>query len=74
MRLAVRFADASVQLAIMLATIGNRVRAAVPGRDDAVEFRLKDGQWFDEAGNLVTIEFDLPDKAFAWLVQDSAAA
>jgi hypothetical protein len=74
MRLTVRFADGSLRPAIMLITIGDRIRASVPGCCDAVEFRFEDGHWFDEAENLVDIDFDVPDQEFASLVQDSAAA
>ncbi len=74
MRLALRFADGSLRPAIMLITIGARMRASLPGCDDAMEFRFEDGQWFGETGNLVDIEFDVPDQEFAALVQGSAAA
>ncbi len=39
-----------------------------------MEFRFEDGHWFDEAGNLVDIDFDVPDQELASVVQESAAA
>ncbi len=74
MRLAIRFADGSPRPAILLIAIGTRIRVSIPGFDDAVEFRLENGHWFDEAGNLVAIDFDLPEREFASFVQESADA
>ncbi len=74
MRLAIQYADGSLRPAVMLVMIGPKMRASLPGCDDAVEFRLADGCWFDEAGNMVEIRFDLPDWDFANLVQESAAS
>ncbi len=70
MRLAVRFFDGSLVPAIMLSAIGDRIiRASVPGCDDAVQFRCNGGNWFDEAGNIVQIQFGIPEEAFGKLVQ-----
>ncbi len=73
MRLAVRFVDGLLRPAILMMRMGDRIRVAIPCFDDAVEFRLADGCWFDEAGTMVEIRFDLPDWDFANLVQESAA-
>ena len=72
MRLIVRHPDGSIQAAIMVATIGARMRAFVPGCDDAVEFRLADGRWLAENGQAVEIRFDAADDEFDSLAQYAA--
>ncbi len=74
MRLAVRFTDGSLRPAILLMAIGTRMRVSIPGFDDAVELRAENGHWFDEAGSVVAVEFDLPEREFASLVQETADA
>jgi hypothetical protein len=58
MRILIRYSDRTVQAAILLATIGSRVRAAVPGAEDAVEFTWTNQRWLAENGRAVEIEFD----------------
>ena len=70
MRILIRYSDSTVQAAILLATIGSRVRAAVPGCDDAVEFTWTSQRWLAENGQAVEIEFDSPE----WSAACEAAA
>ncbi len=60
----VRHSDGSLEAAILLATIGSRLRAAVPGRDDVVEFNRADGRWVGAGGETVEITFDPEAEAF----------
>ena len=66
----IRYSDSTVQAAILLAAIGSRVRAAVPGSDDAVEFTWTSERWLAENGQAVEIEFD----AAEWRAACEAAA
>ncbi len=67
MRLLIRYINGSVGAAILIATIGNRLRVAVPGNEDIVEFRQLEGQWLAENGQAVAIEFDPgPDEFSRW--------
>ena len=70
MRILIRYSDSTVQAAILLSTIGSRVRAAVPGCDDAVEFTWTSQRWLAENGQAVEIEFESPE----WSAACEAAA
>jgi len=74
MRLIIHYPDGSSQPAIIMATIGARMRASVPGCDDAVESRLADGRWLAANGDVVKMQFDVADREFQTLVQDTAEA
>ena len=74
MRMVIRYSDSTVQAAILLATFGDRVRAAVPGSDDAVEFTRASGRWLAEDGRAVEIEFDAAAEAAGWSAACAAAA
>jgi hypothetical protein len=58
MLLLIRQVDGSVQPAILMATMENRIRVAMPGCDDIVELNWTNGQWFSEHIGSVAIEFD----------------
>ena len=70
----IRYSDSTVQGAILLASIGSRVRAAVPGFDDAVEFTWTGERWLAEDGRAVRIEFDAAAEAAGWSAACDAAA
>ena len=74
MRILIRYSNATVQAAMLLATIGRRVRAAVPGREDAVEFTWSSQRWLAEDGQAVDIEFDVAGNAAEWRVAYDATA
>jgi hypothetical protein len=74
MRILIRYSDSTVQAAILLAMIGSRVRAAVPGCDDAVEFTRTSERWSAEDGRAVEIEFDATANAAEWSAVCNAAA
>jgi hypothetical protein len=48
----------SLQQAILLAAGLDMLRVAIPGQDDAVEFRRVGGLWFGEADEPVLIDFE----------------
>ena len=56
MRLLIRYRGGECRQAITLAGIGDRLRVAMPGCDDAVEFRWADGKWLTEGGEPVEIQ------------------
>jgi hypothetical protein len=58
MLLLIRQLDGSVQPAILMATMENRIRVVMPGCDDIVELSWTNGQWFSEHIGSVAIEFD----------------
>ena len=60
MRLLIRHLNGYGMDAILLAAMENRLRVAVPGRDDAMEFRYLEGHWISEAMEPVEIE-ESPD-------------
>jgi hypothetical protein len=64
MRLLIRELDGSARTAMFLGVVGNTLRVALPGSDDAVEYRWAGNQWRDESGTLVEIEFDTSEEAF----------
>jgi hypothetical protein len=72
MRLLIRYLDGSFGAAIPMATIGGRLRVAVAGSDDVVEFRFADGRWLAENGQAVEIEFDAAPDEFYWWAQQAA--
>jgi hypothetical protein len=74
MRILIRYSDATVQAAMLLATIGPRVRAAVPGCDDALEFTRTGELWSAEDGRAAEIEFDVAGDAAEWIAAYNAAA
>ena len=74
MRILIRYSDSTVQAAILLATIGSRIRAAVPGRGDAVEFTRTSERWLAEDGRAVEIEFGAAVDAAEWSAACNAAA
>ncbi len=74
MRLIIRHSDGSLEPAILLARMGTRIRASLPSCEDAVEFRPARGRWLAENGDVVQIEFDVPDREFHALVQRTANA
>jgi hypothetical protein len=74
MRMVIRYSDSTVQAAILLATIGSRARAAVPGSGDAVEFTWTGERWLAEDGRAVRIEFDAAAEAAGWSAACDAAA
>jgi hypothetical protein len=74
MRILIRYSDNTVQAAMLLATIGSRVRAAVPGCDDAVEFIWTRQRWQAEDGGAVEIEFDAAANSAEWSEACEAAA
>jgi hypothetical protein len=73
MRILIRYSDNTAQAAMLLATIGSRVRAAVPGCDDAVEFTRTGERWLGEDGRPVDIEFDAAEDSAEWSVAADAA-
>lgn len=58
MRLRVHYGDGTCDEAILLIQIGSRVRVAVPGGDDALEFTKHGEVWLAESGERVEIEFN----------------
>ncbi len=74
MRLIIQCPDGSLRPTIIIAMIGTRMRASVPGCDDALEFRLDDGRWLAENGEVVEMQFEVADHKFQALVQDTATA
>ena len=74
MRILIRYSDMTVQGAMLLAAIGPRVRAAVPGCDDALEFTRTGEQWLAEDGRAVEIEFDVAANRSEWIAAYHAAA
>jgi hypothetical protein len=74
MRMVIRYSDSTVQAAILLATIGSRARAAVPGSGDAVEFTWTGERWLAEDGRAVEIEFDVAADRSEWVAAYHAAA
>lgn len=57
MRVLIRRFDGLIRDGIILAEIGPVLRVAVPGADDAVEFRGDSGIWVGEDGEPVQIDF-----------------
>src|SRR5437764_2577168 len=53
----IRYSDGSYIHAVIHRLQGGTVRAAVPGLEDAIEYRLIRGQWTSEMGVVVTFEF-----------------
>ncbi|MGA3097656.1 MAG: hypothetical protein ABSF25_14470 [Bryobacteraceae bacterium] len=74
MRILIRYSDTTVQAAMLLATIGPRVRAAAPGCDDALEFTRTSERWWAEDGRTAEIEFDVAADAAEWIAACNAAA
>jgi hypothetical protein len=74
MRILIRYSDATVQAAMLLAAIGPRVRAAGPGCDDALEFTRTSERWLAEDGRAVEIEFDVAADRSEWVAAYHAAA
>jgi hypothetical protein len=74
MRILIRYSDTTVQAAMLLATIGPRVRAAAPGCDDALEFTRTGERWSTEDGRAAEIEFDVAADAAEWIAAYNAAA
>jgi hypothetical protein len=66
MRILIRYSDTTVQPAMLLATIGSRVRAAAPGGDDALEFTRTSGRWMAADGRSAEIEFDVAADSAEW--------
>ncbi len=66
MRLLIRYLNGNGQDAILLATKENRIRVAVPGRDDAMEFRFVEGHWISEALEPVEIEESTEIESIGW--------
>jgi hypothetical protein len=64
MRLLIRYVDGSIRIAMFLAVIGSRIRVALPGSDDAVEYPWAGGAWCDESCAPVEIEFEPSEGAF----------
>jgi hypothetical protein len=74
MRLIIRYFDGTLQPAIVMAMSGARMRAFVPGCDDSVEFRLADGRWLAENGEVVEMQFGPAGHEFQALVQHAPEA
>jgi hypothetical protein len=72
MRLLIRYFDGSTHAAVLMGAIGTRLRVAVPGHDDAIEFRRAGDHWLAENGDPVEIEFHAAPEKFYWYVQQSA--
>ncbi len=53
-----------MEAALVLAAIGGRLRLAVPGYEDAKEYRWSDGNWLTEASEPVWIDFEPADVLF----------
>ncbi len=68
MRLLIRYPSGYGQDAILLAAMENRIRVAIPGRDDAMEFRFVEGHWISEALEPVEIEESLEVEGFGWSI------
>jgi hypothetical protein len=58
MQLRVHYSDGTCDEAILLIQIGSRIRVAVPGGDDALEFTKRGEIWLAESGERVKIEFN----------------
>jgi len=64
-RMLIRYFDGSVRSAMLLAAVGTSLRAALPGCEDASEYRWAGGaEWRDQGGATVGIEFDAGGEAF----------
>jgi hypothetical protein len=72
MRLLIRHCGGSVYCGMLLAVAGCRLRVALPGCNDATEYRWAGGVWCDESGATVDIEFDPADSMGQPLRQASA--
>jgi hypothetical protein len=60
-----RFSDSLIVEGCIVEATRNRIRAIVPGLDDAIQLRRKGTQWFSENGEPVSFEFlalDLPQE------------
>jgi hypothetical protein len=74
MRLIIEYPDGSLRPAMIMAMMGDRMRASLPGCEDAVEFRLADGRWLAENGDVVRPYFKVSDSQFQAVVQHTAEA
>ncbi len=72
MRLIIRYPHGP-KPAIVLATIGPRIRLSIPGCDDAVEIRLADNRWLAEDGTPIEVDFNVPDHEFNALIERTAS-
>ena len=68
----IKFLGGSSQAAMLLSAKENVVRAALPGRQDVTEFHWAYGQWLDESGFPVEMEFDPSDADFHHAVEMTA--
>jgi len=66
MRLLIRYLNGLGQDAILLASMENRIRVAIPGRDDATEFLFIEGQWISEQMDPVEIEESPEIEEYGW--------
>ncbi len=64
MQLLIRFLDGPLRSAFLMAIIGSRLRVALPDCGDIAEYRLAHGQWLDEYGEPVEIDFDPTEEEF----------
>ncbi len=72
MRMLLHWRDGSILPAILISTVGDRLRVAIPACEDAVDFRWADGRWIDETGEVADIQFDAEPEVFDLCMQLSA--
>jgi hypothetical protein len=56
MQMMVHFQNGTIAEAIILAAAINQIRVLIAGRSDTEEWRMFDGQFYDESGRLVEID------------------
>ncbi len=64
MLLLIRSFDGFVRSAFLLAVMGARLRVALPDCGDTAEIRLVGGEWLDESGEPVEIDFEPAQEEF----------
>lgn len=66
MRMMIQRANGTRCEAVLLAFDRTRMRAAVAGSSDIVEFTELDGRWIDESGETINFEALLPIDGIGW--------
>jgi hypothetical protein len=56
-QMTIRYSDGHVSQAVLLSRTEHSLRVALPGADDAAEFRETNGNWSSEDGAVVEVDF-----------------
>ena len=70
----IRYADGSLADCMIIRLAGRRLRAAVAGAQDTIEFRLLLEDWVSENGEVVWFELATGECQFVQLCSDAAPA